>query len=170
MSRFLNLLGGAAFVLARAGFAAACIAMVLMMLHICADVIGRAFLNAPIAGTLEIVSSYYMVAICFLPLGLLELHNDQIFVEVFTRGLRRGVQIVMDVAANAGTAIVFGLIAISSGLYAWSQMQHGEFLDVVFYDLPIWPSRFVVAAGFALASLGAVLAGITLIKTLRAPR
>ena len=63
------------------------IAVVLMMLHICADVIAKYVFNSPIPGTLEIVSNYYMVATVFLPLALVERKNAHIAVEILSQHL-----------------------------------------------------------------------------------
>ena len=51
------------------GLAAGC-AVILMMLHINLDVAMRYIFSAPFPNTIEIVSSYYIVAIVFLPLAL----------------------------------------------------------------------------------------------------
>ena len=57
-----RLLRGASNVL---GLAAGC-AVILMMLHINLDVAMRYIFSAPFANTIEIVSTYYIVAIVFL--------------------------------------------------------------------------------------------------------
>ena len=62
---FGRILAGVSTVLAWIGGAA----LILMMLHIAADVVARYIFNAPLHGTVEIVSAYYMVAVVFLPLG-----------------------------------------------------------------------------------------------------
>lgn len=130
----------------------------IMMVHICADVAVRYFSSTPLIGTLEIVSSYYMIAITFLPLGLVELKGEQVFVEVFTQRLPQKYRDRMDFVARVATALIFGAIAISCGLYAYDKMIRNEFQDLVYYDLPIWPSRWIICAGFALTSVAAACA------------
>ena len=46
------------------------ILMVLMMLQITLSVLGRYLISQPIPGTLEVVSSYYMVGVVFFPLWI----------------------------------------------------------------------------------------------------
>ena len=45
------------------------IIIMVMMIHISADVAAKYLLNDPIDGTLEIVAAYYMVVIVFFPLA-----------------------------------------------------------------------------------------------------
>lgn len=145
----LNVVSAAIFAIA-GGF------IILMMFHICADVVARSFFNWTFAGTLEIVSSYYMVAVCFLPLCAVELAKEHVFVEFFTQKLSPRSRHVLDMCARLLTVAVYSVIAISSGIYAWHMMLIGEFMDVAFYDLYIWPSRWIAAVGFGAAALGAV--------------
>ncbi len=51
-----------------------------MMLHICAEVVSRNLFGAPIPATVEIVSQYYMVVPAFLPLALLERRRGMVSV------------------------------------------------------------------------------------------
>ena len=147
-----------------AAFAAAGACMVAMMLHIFADVLLRGLFHMPLTGTLEIVSSYFMVAVSFLPLAALELSRDMVFVEVFTARMSKRRQQVMDIFARVLTLLAMALIALSAGQYALKQTKRGEFMDVVFFDLPIWPTRWIAALGFALAALAAI---VVLVRTLR---
>ena len=46
------------------------ICVVLMMLHVTADVVGRYLFNAPLPGTTVWVANYYMIIIVFLAIGV----------------------------------------------------------------------------------------------------
>ena len=59
--------------------------VVVMMLHIVADVLAKWLFNYPIVGTLEIVANYYMVALIFLPLAYVQRAGGHIIVEVEER-------------------------------------------------------------------------------------
>ena len=61
--------------------------------------------------------------------------------------------------------LTFLSIALSSGLYAMQQTRKGEFLDLVYFDLPIWPTRWVAAIGFLAASVAALHVLITSART-----
>src|SRR5699024_11037366 len=56
--------------------------LVLMVVHVTLDVLGKYFFNAPLPGTAEIVASYYMIAAVFLPLAYIEVVNRPIMVEI----------------------------------------------------------------------------------------
>lgn len=145
-------------------FAVAGFAMVAMMVHIFMDVLLRGLFAMPLTGTLEIVSSYYMVAVSFLPLAALELSRDMVFVEVFTAGMSEARRRIMDAFARLLALAAMALIAVSATQYALKQTRRREFLDVVFFDLPIWPTRWIAAIGFILAAFAAL---VVLVLTLR---
>ena len=145
-------------------FAVAGACMVAMMMHIFLDVLLRGLFNKPLTGTLEIVSSYYMVAVSFLPLAALELSRDMVFVEVFTSRMSASRRRVMDAFARLLAFGAMALIAVSAAKYAWKQTLRGELMDVVFFDLLIWPTRWIAAIGFAFAALAALF---VLVRTLR---
>ncbi|TDE35651.1 TRAP transporter small permease [Antarcticimicrobium sediminis] len=138
--------------------------MVAMMVHIFADVLLRGLFSMPLTGTLEIVSSYYMVAVSFMPLAALELSRDLVFVEVFTQRMSLRRRRAMDAFARLLSLLAMGLIALSAGQYALKQTKRGEFMDVVYFDLPIWPTRWIAAVGFGLAAFAAIA---VFIRTLR---
>ncbi len=56
------------------------ICIVLMMLHVTADVVGRYLFNAPLTGTIVIVGHYYMIIVVFIALGVAEEKNSHISV------------------------------------------------------------------------------------------
>ena len=89
------------------------VGIVLMMVHIVIDVLGREVVGTPLDGTTEIVSFYNMVAVTFLPLAFVAHHEGHILVELFTRGL--------------GPRRLAGLeAAIGSGLPALVRLFLGE--------------------------------------------
>ena len=61
----------------------ALIAGFLMMMHVGADVTGRTVFNRPLHGTTEIVSAWYMVAICYLPWAWIERRDNHIVAGMF---------------------------------------------------------------------------------------
>ena len=70
-------------------FSTLCI--VLMMLHVTADVIGRYLFKAPLPGTIVVVGHYYMIIVVFIALGVAEEKRLFGHVEWCPRGLvRRG--------------------------------------------------------------------------------
>ncbi|MGR3453523.1 TRAP transporter small permease [Pseudooceanicola sp.] len=95
------------------------IGLFLMMIHVVIDVIARAFFRVALPGTIEVVSSYYMVAAVFLPLAMVQRRHAHIMVSLFTewmspRAVHRLDTVVRVVFALAaiGFALVTGEVAI----------------------------------------------------------
>lgn len=124
------------------------VGMVAMMLHICADVAGRYLFGKPITGTLEIVSWYYMVACVFLPLAFVQIQRQHLTVEMFTMGLSNRKLAALDgVVALAGLGYVALLTWLVFGRAVDATIDR-EILDLTFYDVPAWPSRWVLPVSF----------------------
>ena len=56
--------------------------ILLMMIHVMIDVLGKYLFNAPLPGTAEVVAAYYMIGAVFLPLAYVEAAGGSIVVEV----------------------------------------------------------------------------------------
>jgi len=140
---------------------------VAMMLHVTADVIGRTVFNHPIAGTIEIVSGYYMAGLAFLPLAWITREKAHIIVELFTQGLSARKLLTLD----AGIGILtLGYVV----MFTWQVFQAavekteiGEAWEAATGQVPIWPSRWVVPIGFGLM---AVYLLVHIVRDLRAIR
>src|SRR3546814_20205192 len=66
--------------LAKALMFLSCAIMLAMVLHIVADVMARYLFNQPLAGTIEVVSNWYMVGVAFLPLAYVQWHREHLIV------------------------------------------------------------------------------------------
>ena len=120
----------------------------LMMVHISADVAGRAFWR-PITGTPEIVSGYYMIAVAYLPWALIARNDDHIMVELFTRKLPPHIMIWLEIVVKIATAIYVFVFTYQTWFRAFHQMDLQESLQVGGQYMIVWPSRFVLpVAGF----------------------
>lgn len=138
------------------GFVASLL-VVLLILHVSADVIMRAFFNAPIKGTIEFVSYFYMIGITFLALAMVERHDAHISVEVLTELMPKRVVHVLIVLATILAIVVLVLLCWRSWIEAMSNLRRGSALVVAGGDqLPIWPSYFMLPIGFGIATLAAL--------------
>ena len=125
------------------------IVIVLMMVHVTADVVGRLLFNRPLDGTLEIVAGYYMVAVIFFPLAYVVQNDGHIEVDLFTRRLPHAYRRALNVFAS-----LFGLVFIAffiwrtldGALHAYRISEVRETADGV---IAIWPSRFYLPVGLA---------------------
>lgn len=123
------------------------IAMALMAIHVSLDILLKYLLNKPIAGTIEIVSAYYMVAVIFLPLPLVQRDRRHIVVELFTQSLGPRWRAVLDVMGFVLALVYMGLLTWYGAKEAWRSTAVGESLDIVFFELSTWPSRWFVPFG-----------------------
>lgn len=129
--------------------AAACVAVILMAVHVSYDVIARSFVSGGIYGTTEIVAYYYMIACVCLPLAYIELRDEHITVEVFYDLLPLGVRKVVLAFSIACTGVFFAAFAWRSWLDALSALATRERLMGI-ANIEIWPARFFLPVSFAL--------------------
>ena len=132
---------------------AGAVAVLAMMVHVSADVIMKVTLNQPIMGTLEIVSFVYMVGCTFLPLAHVQLSRTLIIVEVFTQNLPPEKNLRLDIGAAVLTVAYLLLLAIMGLVVALAKTEIGEAQDATYFDLPVWPMRWVFCASCGLAAL-----------------
>jgi TRAP-type C4-dicarboxylate transport system permease small subunit len=133
-----------------------------LMLLICADVIGRSFLNAPITGVAEI-AAHSVVGIVFLQLGA----------TIHARRMTRAdflIERILRAAPSLGRAMELSFLAIGAlvmlfiGQAAWEPMMGSiarhEFFGVQgLFTVPTWPFRALIVLG----SVASALAYLTLL-------
>lgn len=155
LCRLLSLVGGAA--------------VVLMMLHVTLDVVLLNLFRISMNTAPEIVARYYMVAVAFLPLGWLTLRNQMISVELLDFMVPKWALRLSDFLIALIGVGVYGMLTYAAWLRALREMRSRSFVDLVSIELPVWPSHFLVPAGFGLATLAcALMAVVFLSKTARA--
>jgi TRAP-type C4-dicarboxylate transport system permease small subunit len=128
----------------------------LMMLHVAADVAGRYLLNAPVDGTITVVSHYYMVFLGFIALGVAQRRDAHISVEIVTDLMPRRVQGWLAAAASLLAAVAFAFLAVRTWQEAVGKMEVGASMQQGTVTIPIWPSYFAVPIGSALMVLAAL--------------
>lgn len=127
----------------------AAIAVLVMMLLTCADVVLR-FFRHPIPGTYEIVGLMGTVAVSFA-LAHTTAQKGHIMVEFLTRRMPDKAQLIITAAGELFSAILFGIIARQSIIYALDLQRTGEVSLTV--AIPIHPFVFSIAIGCLLACL-----------------
>lgn len=132
-------------------------ALLIMMLHIAGDVLFKYAFNQPIVATLEIVTWYYMVATVFLPIVYIQIHKKHLMVELFTINWPPRRLAVLEGCVGILGAVYVGTLAVLTCGHALDQTIAGEIQDATFFDLPVWPSRWMLP----LAAGGMVLVFIT---------
>jgi TRAP-type C4-dicarboxylate transport system permease small subunit len=108
----------------------------LMMLHVVADVLARALFRVALPGTIEVVSSYYMVMAVFLPLAMVQLRHAHIMVSLFTEWMSSRAVHQLDTFVR----VIFALAAIG---FAYATAD-------VAIEKTIIQEKIVTPAGFVL--------------------
>ncbi|MCV2894302.1 TRAP transporter small permease subunit [Lentibacter sp. XHP0401] len=134
----------------------AALALLLMMFHVTADVIGKYVFNAPIPGTAEVVASYYMVAAVFLPLAWVEIKESSITVELLYSLFGHRAKNLALLLATAVSALFYGGLAWLLWAPALQSYRIGEIVEGT-WRVVIWPTKFLLPLGLALACLVMVL-------------
>jgi TRAP-type C4-dicarboxylate transport system permease small subunit len=141
-----------------------------LMLLICADVIGRSFLNAPITGVAEI-AAHSVVGIVFLQIGA-TIHNrrmtraDFLIDRILRAAPATGRAIELLFMAVGAACMIF--IAQAAWPGVWNSLAQREFFGVQgLFTVPTWPFRALIVLGGAAGGL-AYLALI--VAELRGPR
>lgn len=126
------------------------IAVVLMMIHITVDVVGKFIFFQPVPATITLVSNYYMVVVAFLPLALAERRNSHISVEVLTEQFSMGLQRHLHGWTCLYSAVIFSLFTYRSMLDALDKYDLGSFIMEQGTKVPIWPGHFLLPIGAGL--------------------
>ncbi len=131
--------------------------ILLMTFHVTADVLFKVGFNTPIIGTLELVTYVYMVACIFLPLPHVQSDRSLISVELFTQKMSPANIGRLDALGTLLTAVYLGLIAWWGGVQAIGKTRIGETVDATYFELSVWPMRWVLVFCCAVAALIALL-------------
>jgi TRAP-type C4-dicarboxylate transport system permease small subunit len=141
-----------------------------LMCLICADVIGRSFLNAPITGVAEI-AAHSVVGIVFLQIGATIYNRRMTRADFLIDRIHRG-------APALGRAIEIGFLLLGAGVMAfiaqaawpgvWNSLAAREFFGVQgLFTIPTWPFRALIVLGGAAGALAyLVLTGAELRRLL----
>lgn len=135
------------------------VAVVLMMVHVMAEVILRYFFTASIPGTEEIVSGYYMVAVVFLPLGYVQMERGHVIIELFTLKVSDRGKAWLDGCVLLVCAGALSIFTYAGFDKAVSMTARGE-MWIGLIDVIIWPARWMLPAGLLVMTVMMVLQAI----------
>lgn len=121
-----------------------------LMLLICADVIGRSFLNAPITGVSEI-AAHSVVGIVFLQIGATIYHRRMTRADFLIQRItawRPGLGHAMEALFYLIGAAVMFFVAQAAWPGMWTSMNLREFFGVQgLFTVPTWPFRALIILG-----------------------
>ncbi|WP_187326887.1 TRAP transporter small permease [Martelella lutilitoris] len=128
------------------GFLAGAV-MFTMMIQISLDVLLKYCCSMPIPGTLVMVSSYYMAALIFLPLGIVTRDENHLEVELFTQGLGpRKLAFFKAVGCLIGLGYV-GIMLVKGFDEAVYKTQIREIWETATRHMDVWPARWFFPLG-----------------------
>jgi|TARA_R110002051_G_scaffold298021_1_gene364755 TRAP-type C4-dicarboxylate transport system permease small subunit len=127
--------------------------VVLMMLHVTAEVLLRVVFGTHIPGTMEVVTYYYMVAAVFMGIFSCTTEDGHIRVDVLAQFFKGKVSLVIEVIGLIVMAIYFAIFSYGLYLQAVKSWSRSETVDAIFLELPVWPSRWIAVAGIVLSVL-----------------
>lgn len=126
------------------------LAVALMMVHVTLDVLFRYVLNRPLAGTLTMVTYYYMILAAFVPLAFVERRGAHISVEVFTALMPPAATRAVSLLTGLLTMAVMGLLAWRGGDAAMQAMRKGLAQVQGSTEIIVWPAYFAIPLGAGL--------------------
>ncbi len=130
--------------------------VIAMMLNIVADVVAKLVWNAPIQGTVEMSSYYYMVALVMLPMAFVEIKDQQISVDLLFNHFPAWLHKLALICSCVAAAAILAVMTWRTGLDALRALRVGEVV-MGGREVIVWPSRMALPLGFGLASLAALL-------------
>ena len=140
--------------------ACACVALMLATVHVTADVIMTRLFQSPINGTQMIVTTYYMVAMLFMPLAYAESRSGHIKADLFFSPLPYAVRWTVSLLTYVAMSAFLAVMTWQLYLRAARQTRIGEMYLLSDMTVILWPSRWLAVLGVAAFFV------VTLLRTL----
>lgn len=152
---------------AKASFYVASLAIVLMMFHISGDVIARTVFGTGLPGTLEITAEWYMIAVVYMPLALIQLRDENITVDLFSQMFSDRVQHVLRVLMSFLALVFIYNWAQASLELAQKKTKRMSFLDSGLWQIPTWPVYWACFIAIALLFCATVVVMLMAVRDAR---
>jgi TRAP-type C4-dicarboxylate transport system permease small subunit len=119
-------------------------ALIVVMVIVCANVIGRSFWGAPVKGTVDIVSLLGAIVIGWA-IAYTQVLKGHIRIDLLVQRLPPRIQYIVDSVIDLIGFALFALISWQTVIFAKANFEVGELSEVL--KLPITPFASVVAVG-----------------------
>lgn len=139
------------------------VGVLLMMLHVGADIVARNLFGRPLPATNEIVSRYYMVFIAFLPLAWVERRRGMVSVEVVESLMPPRMLRASDILVAVLATAIYGVLAYTTWFDALSAFRSGRSVIALNILIPVWPTYFLPPVGFTLAAAVTLVRGVEIV-------
>lgn len=136
------------------------IAIVLMMLHVSAELLVRWIFRFGLDAVPEISAFYYMTASTFFALAYVTRGNGHISAQIFTEFLGGRPRQLLEGAILILLFLFMLLLTWQLTIEASRMTTTGEVHQAATIDVPKWPGRWFLAIGSALMAIYALAAGL----------
>jgi len=119
-------------------------ALIVVMLIVCANVIGRSFWETPVKGTVDIVSLLGAIVVGWA-IAYTQVFKGHIRIDLLVERLPPRIQHIVDSVIDLIGFALFALISWETIIFAKANFEVGELSEVL--KLPITPFASVVAIG-----------------------
>lgn len=130
----------------------ATIGLVMLALTICVDVIGRAFFNSPLPGTLETTAYWWMPVLILLAFADTERRQEHIKVTILLDALPPKMRGIVEGTFGILATVLLMALAYYTLLDALKSANYGQ-VTASKPPIAIWPFKFVAVAGVVMLSL-----------------
>ncbi|UWQ21791.1 TRAP transporter small permease [Jannaschia sp. W003] len=137
----------------RALLAVAAVGLVAMMLHISLDILSSLLLNRPVPITSAMVTNVYMIAVAFLPILAAERRGAHIGVSLLTDLMPPRARFGLETFVLALMAAAYAMLLWQSLEQALAKLALGAFVVEQGLKIPVWPTFFMLPAGFGAMAL-----------------
>ncbi|NUH65171.1 TRAP transporter small permease [Sulfitobacter sp. S0837] len=144
----------------------AALCLITMMFHIFMDVVGRMAFSYPLPSTIEIVAEWWMPALIFLPMVLVQQRRENIAVDLFYDWSGPRMQAFINLLSNVCLSVFLIFVAWGAGEQALRAWHEGEFI-VGMIPVLTWPSRFFLPIAATLTGVLTVLCSLRALIGLR---
>lgn len=128
-------------------------ALISMTLLILMDVLARILLRSGIPFTAEIVSTYLMVGVSFIPIALAEFYRRHIVATVLVDRFPEILQRWFVNIADLLSLIIYGLIAYQTMIVAIAHTNRRTFIEVGTRQFETWLSYWILPLAFSIMAL-----------------
>jgi TRAP-type C4-dicarboxylate transport system permease small subunit len=136
------------------------VAIVVMMLHITAELLMRWIFYHGLESVPEFVAFYYMTAVAFLSLAYVTRANGHLVAEFFTERLSKRHLQILDGVIGIWLALFMAVLTWQLTREAVTMTSIQEVHQGVSFNLLKWPGRWIMAAGSAVMTVYAFTFGI----------
>jgi TRAP-type C4-dicarboxylate transport system permease small subunit len=135
----------------------AMVLMLLMALHVFASVANRWFIGRELPATLELTQFYYMVALTFLPLAYVERGRAHVRADLLSQLFPPRMSAVAETITQLAMAAFLMFVTWRTLVNAIERTREVEIVLTGLGHFEVWPARWLVPAGLAVAACYALL-------------